>query len=443
MRRGWGKSYAAGCRSCQWLQCHDSVHGTESDSTSEYLVFVVSLSTSSSHWWDSPIHGACSWRLDCTPVHPSFLPSRLGMLEIVGSCKGWEKVVNSSSCYFSQDQFYNWSAGDVSDKHDHKDEQRDDNLDHGFNDDDHDGIGNNDVWHVMSCDVMWCYCSFVLPLLLLLCVRSHEFAKARNYQQLLSLLLFHDTLVGDFQGTWGVKICRWKTTRNRFPLRLFHQSMLNLGHTSLLALKRTPRFNPCWVQKGLTHFDCWLSGKDTNSGDNPNQIPSPLATEFLAFPGWLENACHMHGRATWRETCDFCGYADPHRDESSIKARPKMDRVTEISCEFHFNFVAMERSPFPDGLTAKFRSGLNGWLHICLCFLPRQIGSGHWGNRSSKVSLWPKTKVEESYMHCDKLIFIEGSLEVKLPTIWTDEKQSREEAERRERLEERRVEEKE
>jgi hypothetical protein len=29
---------------------------------------------------------------------------------------------------------------------------------------------------------------------------------------------------------------------------------------------------------------------------------------------------------------------------------------------------------------------------------------------------------------------IEGSLEVKLPTIWTDEKQSREETERRERL---------
>ena len=38
---------------------------------------------------------------------------------------------------------------------------------------------------------------------------------------------------------------------------------------------------------------------------------------------------------------------------------------------------------------------------------------------------------------------IEGNLEVKLPTIWTDEKQSREDAERRERLEERRVEEKE
>ena len=40
-------------------------------------------------------------------------------------------------------------------------------------------------------------------------------------------------------------------------------------------------------------------------------------------------------------------------------------------------------------------------------------------------------------------LLVEGSLEVKLPTIWTDEKQSREEAERRERLEERRVAEKE
>ena len=40
-------------------------------------------------------------------------------------------------------------------------------------------------------------------------------------------------------------------------------------------------------------------------------------------------------------------------------------------------------------------------------------------------------------------LIIEGSLEVKLPTIWTDEKQSRAEAERRGRLEERRSEEKE
>ena len=42
-----------------------------------------------------------------------------------------------------------------------------------------------------------------------------------------------------------------------------------------------------------------------------------------------------------------------------------------------------------------------------------------------------------------QICIIEGSLEVKLPTIWTDEKQSRAEAERRGRLEERRSEEKE
>ena len=55
-----------------------------------------------------------------------------------------------------------------------------------------------------------------------------------------------------------------------------------------------------------------------------------------------------------------------------------------------------------------------------------------WGSNLDLFKIW-----------LAKLAFIEGSLEVKLPTIWTDEKQSRAEAERRERLEERRVEEKE
>ena len=55
------------------------------------------------------------------------------------------------------------------------------------------------------------------------------------------------------------------------------------------------------------------------------------------------------------------------------------------------------------------------------------------------IQLWPWLSV----ISTKKTPFIEGSLEVKLPTIWTDEKQSREEAERRERLEERRSEEKE
>ena len=52
--------------------------------------------------------------------------------------------------------------------------------------------------------------------------------------------------------------------------------------------------------------------------------------------------------------------------------------------------------------------------------------------------------MDVSWMFIDhQWLLVEGSLEVKLPTIWTDEKQSREEAEKRERLEERRSEEKE
>ena len=53
-----------------------------------------------------------------------------------------------------------------------------------------------------------------------------------------------------------------------------------------------------------------------------------------------------------------------------------------------------------------------------------------------------KLEQEKSYSHYshptiyrDTYVIIEGSLEVKLQTIWTDEKQSREEAERRERSE--------
>ena len=45
------------------------------------------------------------------------------------------------------------------------------------------------------------------------------------------------------------------------------------------------------------------------------------------------------------------------------------------------------------------------------------------------------------YIYMDSMGIIEGSLEAKLPTIWTDEKQSREESERRDSSEEKRSEE--
>ena len=62
----------------------------------------------------------------------------------------------------------------------------------------------------------------------------------------------------------------------------------------------------------------------------------------------------------------------------------------------------------------------------------------HTASPCTKSSRWWMIK---GVMCCGKSgRIIEGSLEVKLPTIWTDEKQSREEAERRERVEERRSE---
>jgi hypothetical protein len=72
----------------------------------------------------------------------------------------------------------------------------------------------------------------------------------------------------------------------------------------------------------------------------------------------------------------------------------------------------------------------------------RLAGAGPLGasNPLEAQQITFNSKLVWSYHH---ISIIEGSLEVKLPTIWTNEKQSREEAERRERLEERRVEEKE
>jgi len=50
--------------------------------------------------------------------------------------------------------------------------------------------------------------------------------------------------------------------------------------------------------------------------------------------------------------------------------------------------------------------------------------------------------LDQNFISSVKIFIIEGNLEVKLPAIWTDEKQSREKEERRKRLEKRRVEEK-
>ena len=74
------------------------------------------------------------------------------------------------------------------------------------------------------------------------------------------------------------------------------------------------------------------------------------------------------------------------------------------------------------------------WPETCIMQHREASKLDSWLVPASTVSEGKKTRV---------FTLAEGSLEVKLPTLWTDEKQSRAEAERRERLEERRSEEKE
>ena len=80
--------------------------------------------------------------------------------------------------------------------------------------------------------------------------------------------------------------------------------------------------------------------------------------------------------------------------------------------------------------------------HYCIVFfysffLALEIGSNVF---CARIYIYISIYI---YINNIYIYIIEGSLEVKLPTIWRDEKQSRAEAERRGRLEERRSEEKE
>ena len=100
------------------------------------------------------------------------------------------------------------------------------------------------------------------------------------------------------------------------------------------------------------------------------------------------------------------------------------------------------------GLQCPLATAKSSWRHVQPYLISR--GYSPWlislvdsTNRDcwlKQPNFWPRYPMLNG--RCPPVIF-EGSLEVKLPTIWRDEKQSRAEAERRGRLEERRSEEKE
>ena len=113
------------------------------------------------------------------------------------------------------------------------------------------------------------------------------------------------------------------------------------------------------------------------------------------------------------------------------------------------------------GLSGPFNFGIHmsrsAWIEACLHMMLHMLPSMHccvtWWQGPSRASqqtnshgswgthcFWKGKRTNIGRWEASGRIcqLIEGSLEVKLPTIWTDEKQSKEEAERRERLEERR-----
>ena len=143
--------------------------------------------------------------------------------------------------------------------------------------------------------------------------------------------------------------------------------------------------------------------------------------------------------------------------------RPSILAAAMLSCT-HLHFISsyvlsllymfeMPKSfqlrPWPQICTPILTAAMLYCMHLhfispmsCLCFegLRNPNSSGHGGQRNTPkaVKQWlclpPKwhSGIDIHIHENHKNSLIEGSLEVKLPTIWTDEKQSWAEAERRE-----------
>ena len=123
----------------------------------------------------------------------------------------------------------------------------------------------------------------------------------------------------------------------------------------------------------------------------------------------IKHSCNWHWQYQTTFAPQFCHFS--HGFSTCVLSAPFAESADRRRCDEPF----LQPLSQADGAT---------W-----CWDPAQRAENMWAY--------------DRHTYNDVYIMIEGSLEVKLPTIWTDEKQSRGEAERRGRLEERRVEEKE
>ena len=210
-----------------------------------------------------------------------------------------------------------------------------------------------------------------------------------------------------------------------------------------------------------------------------NQIQSSL--HLITFHTLMQHGCGEKGKLRcWLQLCcggvcvcmslfaitwtknNFAIFAPTQpcwRKGQGLFSCPPRVRNTFVLGVFSLSLVILQWRPCGRSSRGDF-----GWLSIfryftALCqktstflfVLPRHRATALRGKESVCQVRWGLAWYScacRSVKKSERLVanaspIAEGSLEVKLPTIWTDEKQSREEAERRERLEERRVEEKE
>ena len=196
-------------------------------------------------------------------------------------------------------------------------------------------------------------------------------------------------------GSWDVKKVHAGVARSTFPSQNVQNTPLS-DHFWKLRCRKSAR------RCGAKHISKSKCTKHLSSGPLLEVAMSKKCT-----PLWREAHFQVKSVKNWRSRTTFGG--------SDVEEASK--KCTPLWREAHFEVKSVKNWCF--------------WAFF------------KWRCRTSRQQQQQQQHQHQHQHQPQQLQLLEGSLEVKLPTIWTDEKQSRAEAERRGRLEERRSEEKE
>ena len=158
--------------------------------------------------------------------------------------------------------------------------------------------------------------------------------------------------------------------------------------------------------------------------------------------------CSMKGGLTWHLILKETKKLEGDKNNQNERWRGQQVKRHTLS---HLDFQSMYLNLYGRQSRTQQEQTLSSGTEICPCQKTDQTRNSLYNFKGLKSFSWwhnnrhhPTEAIVIPIVTATiTAIVTEGNLEVKLPTLWTDEKQSRAEAERRERLEERRVEEKE